>query len=51
MIITREQQLKAASEYSKEGHNTDQYLGFIDGMNKMWHIIAEYNRQEQLRKN
>ena len=34
MIITKEHQEALVSNYVKEGHSTDECIGFIDGLNK-----------------
>ena len=42
MILTKEQQEKIVDEYVKEKHNTDECIGFIDGINA---TIALINTQ------
>ena len=39
MIITKEQQERILDKYSKEGHNTFECSGFIDGINATIELI------------
>ena len=39
MILTKEQQEKIVDEYVKEKHNTDECIGFIDGINATIELI------------
>lgn len=39
MILTKEQQEKIVDEYVKERHNTDECIGFIDGINATIELI------------
>jgi len=39
MIITKEHQEAMVLNYVKEGHNSDECMGFIDGMNEMFELI------------
>ncbi len=39
MIITKEQQEAIVSKYIKEKHNTDECIGFIDGINATIKLI------------
>jgi hypothetical protein len=39
MIITKEQQERIVDKYVKEKHNTDECIGFIDGINATIELI------------
>jgi len=39
MIVTKEQQEKIVDEYVREKHNTDECIGFIDGINATIELI------------
>ena len=39
MILTKEQQEAIVDKYMKEKHNTDELIGFIDGINATIELI------------
>ena len=39
MIFTKQQQEKIVENYVKEKHNTDEVIGFIDGINETINLI------------
>lgn len=43
MIITKEQQKALIEKYVKENHNTDECIGFIDGMESMLELVIKLN--------
>jgi len=44
MIITKEHQEAMVINYKKEGHNFDRCVGFVDGMSKIFELMAKkYN--------
>jgi len=47
MIITKEEQGKLVEEYAKT-HDSEQILGFIDGMKAMMELVDEKLKQEKL---
>ncbi len=44
MIITKEQQEKIVQKYIDEKHNTDECIGFIDGINATIDLINKLSR-------
>ena len=46
MIITREQQEKIIEKYVKDKHNTDECIGFIDGINATIELINRIKIQQ-----
>ena len=43
MIITKEQQEAWIDAYIKQGHNQDECIGFIDGIEKVMSIVKNCN--------
>ncbi len=39
MIVTKEQQEAILNKYIKENHNTDECIGFIDGINEALELV------------
>jgi phage-related tail protein len=46
MIITKEQQERIVEKYVKEKHNTDECIGFIDGINATIELFNRIKKQE-----
>ena len=46
MIITKEQQEKIVEKYVKDKHNTDECIGFIDGINATIRLINRIKNQQ-----
>jgi len=44
MLITKEQQESLIDNYVKEKHNTDECIGFIDGVLKTLELITKLNK-------
>ena len=44
MIITKEQQERMVEKYVKENHNTDECIGFIDGINATIDLINKLKK-------
>lgn len=45
MLITKEQQEAWVYAYVKEKHNTDECIGFIDGLNAMLELISKIEQR------
>ena len=43
MLITKEQQEALVDEYVKQKHNTDECIGFIDGVEAIINLINKIN--------
>jgi hypothetical protein len=39
MIVTKEQQESILNKYIKENHNTDECIGFVDGINAALNLV------------
>ncbi len=48
MIITKEQQERIVDKYVKEKHNTDECIGFIDGINATIKLINKLTQLDVL---
>jgi len=46
MIVTKEQQERIVEKYVKEKHNTDECIGFIDGINATIELINRIKIQQ-----
>ena len=46
MIITKEQQERIVEKYVKDKHNTDECIGFIDGINATIELINKIKTQQ-----
>lgn len=50
MIVTKEQQEAWVNAYVKEKHNTDECIGFIDGVNKALDVVSKNLVTHDVRK-
>lgn len=46
MLITKEQQEALLDKYIKEGHNQDECIGFIDGLNAILELISKIEQRK-----
>lgn len=46
MLITKEHQEQLISNYIKEGHSTDECIGFIDGFQKSMEMVDNLNKKQ-----
>ena len=46
MIVTKEQQERIVEKYVKDKHNTDECIGFIDGINATIELINRIKIQQ-----
>jgi ketol-acid reductoisomerase len=48
MLITKEQQEALLDKYIRENHNTDECIGFIDGMNALFELISNIEKRNNV---
>ena len=46
MLITKEQQERLVAQYIKDNHNTDECIGFIDGINATLELLSKLSKTE-----
>ena len=50
MIITKEQQEALLEKYMRENHNTDECIGFIDGINALFELLSNIEKRNNMPK-
>ena len=49
MLVTKEQQEILIHKYLKENHNSNECIGFIDGINATLELLGRIEKQEQFK--